>query len=303
MGGRSRARTFDRIDFPYMSAVILPHHYIVDFLTPTPTKTILNFEDEIDRVRETPDDVIRKNVEVVMVYDGETPIRMQFLERPREALECLIEELRFYWNAVLAPHWAQMVNILENDVLFRARALALYGSRRHAGRYLGQARLSPGDSATGQGDAGQVHHVGHRLWWDGFPVERRWLAVSAVTVQFAWRCEQVRGCVAGRAAMVTYADLRGARFGLVATADGRTSGANESLALVVGASRARLLQTLIEPIHTNELAQRLSLTAGAVSQQLGKLAQAGLIESYRSGSKVYYQLSDRGGRLLEVFDR
>src|SRR5262249_36777657 len=55
-------RLFNRIDFPYMSAVILPHRYIVDFLTPTPTKTILSFEDEIDRIREASDDLIRKNV-------------------------------------------------------------------------------------------------------------------------------------------------------------------------------------------------------------------------------------------------
>src|SRR4051812_26144664 len=55
-------RKFDRVDFPYMNATILPHKYIADFLTPTPTKPILSFEDEIDRIRTTPDDVIRKNL-------------------------------------------------------------------------------------------------------------------------------------------------------------------------------------------------------------------------------------------------
>ena len=71
--------------------------------------------------------------------------------------------------------------------------------------------------------------------------------------------------------------------------------------MTLGTSRARLLQTLAEPAYTLDLAQRLNLTAGAVSQQLGRLAQAGLIESYRSGSKVYYRLSSRGERLLDVF--
>src|SRR5690349_15170935 len=49
-------RKFARIEFPYMLATILPHHYVADFITPTPTKTMLSFEDEIDRVRETPDE-------------------------------------------------------------------------------------------------------------------------------------------------------------------------------------------------------------------------------------------------------
>jgi DNA-binding MarR family transcriptional regulator len=82
---------------------------------------------------------------------------------------------------------------------------------------------------------------------------------------------------------------------------GSASPPDEALQLTLGASRARLLQSLAEPAHTNDLAHRLCLTAGAVSQQLGRLSRAGLIESYRSGSKVYYRLSSRGERLLDVF--
>ncbi len=294
-------RTFDRIDFPYMRAVILQHGYIVDFLTPTPIKTILNFEDEIDRVRETPNETIRKNVEVVMQYDGETPIRLLFLERPRESLECLIEELRFYWNAVLAPHWAQMTAILENDVLYRARALALYGidvTLEGISDTLGYHRgiLQLDKVNWGKYSTSDIAYGGtdFQLKGDG---------LQLVPSLFSARGDSNKCAVSWQVApewlpMLIY-EARG--LGLWRQQPVEPADPNESLALMVGASRARLLQTLIEPIHTNELAQRLSLTAGAVSQQLGKLAQAGLIESYRSGSKVYYQLSDRGGRLLEVF--
>ncbi len=293
---------FDRIEFPYMSAVILQHGYIVDFLTPTPTKTILNFEDEIDRVRETPDEIIRKNVEVVMVYDGETPIRMQFLERPREALDCLIEELRFYWNAVLAPHWAQMTVILENDVLFRARALALYGvdvTLEGISDALGYHR---GILQLDRQPHGK--HTTSDIAYGGTDFQLKGDGLQLVPSLFSSRGAANMCAVAWQVApewlpMLIY-EARG--LGLWRQQAVEPADANELLALMLGASRARLLQTLIEPIHTNELAQRLSLTAGAVSQQLGKLAQAGLIELYRSGSKVYYQLSDRGGRLLEVFD-
>ena len=295
-------RTFDRIDFPYMRAVILQHHYIVDFLTPTPTKTILNFEDEIDRVRATPDEIIRRNVEVVMRYDGATPIRRQFIEHPREALECLIEELRFYWNTALAPHWAQMTAILENDVLFRARALALYGvdvTLEGISEALGyhQGILQLDKSPRGK-------HTTSELAYGGTDFQLKGAGLQLVPSLFSARGDSTKCDIAWQVApewlpMLIY-EARG--LGLWRQQGVAAAAPNELLALVVGASRARLLQTLVEPIHTNELAQRLSLTAGAVSQQLGKLAQAGLIESYRSGSKVYYQLSDRGGRLLEVFE-
>lgn len=295
-------RILDRIEFPYMSAVILQHGYVVDFLTPTPTKTILNFEDEIDRVRETPVDVIRKNVEVVMAYAGESPIRHLFLDRPREALECLIEELRFYWNAVLAPHWAQMSIILENDVLFRARALAQYGvdvtleGISDALLYHGGILRLKKESHRKRG-VSDVAYGGHdfQLKGDGLQLVPSLFHACNVAGRgdLSWQ-------VAPEWLPMLIYEARG--LGLWRQQAVVSEYTNESLALVVGASRARLLQTLVEPIHTNELAQRLSLTAGAVSQQLGKLSQAGLIESYRSGSKVYYQLTDRGGRLLEVFN-
>ena len=293
-------RVLDHIEFPYMTAVILQHGYIVDFLTPTPPKTILSFEDEIDRVRETSDAVIRKNVEIAMMYAGETPIRRLFIERPREALDCLIEELRFYWNAVLAPHWPQMTSILENDVLFRARGLALYGIdvmlqgvadvlQYHQGILQvdkpGHAKHGISVSAYGgtdfqlNGDGLQLvpsifeSHGNNGVCTVGWQMAPEWLPMLIYKARGLGLWQQ-----------------------LVEPAV-----PHESLALVVGASRARLLVAMAEPSHTNELADRLSLTAGAVSQQLGRLSQAGLIQSYRSGSKVYYRLSPRGERLLDVF--
>ena len=75
----------------------------------------------------------------------------------------------------------------------------------------------------------------------------------------------------------------------------------EPLTLTLGAAKAKLLLTLKQPAHTAELAQKLSVTAGAVSQQLGRLHEAGLVESHRSSSRVYYRLTARGEKLIAVF--
>ena len=69
--------------------------------------------------------------------------------------------------------------------------------------------------------------------------------------------------------------------------------ADESLALTLGAVRARLLQALVTPSNTGELAQKLNVTAGAVSQHLGRLSEAGLVNSYRNGRWVYHHLTYR----------
>jgi DNA-binding transcriptional ArsR family regulator len=72
--------------------------------------------------------------------------------------------------------------------------------------------------------------------------------------------------------------------------------------LTLGAGKARLILALDSPLSTGELAHKLAVTAGAVSQQLGKLHQAGLVESHRSGKHVFYRLSERGHKLVDLFN-
>ncbi len=46
----------------------------------------------------------------------------------------------------------------------------------------------------------------------------------------------------------------------------------------------------------------LGLTAGAVSQHLGRLKEAGLVEPLRQGRRVFYRLTSRGEQLVGLFD-
>jgi len=78
---------------------------------------------------------------------------------------------------------------------------------------------------------------------------------------------------------------------------------NPSLEIALGAGRARVLQLLTTPANTGEIARKLHITAGAASQHLSRLNDAGLVEPYRSGRRVYYHLTDRGAQLLLLFDR
>jgi DNA-binding MarR family transcriptional regulator len=64
-----------------------------------------------------------------------------------------------------------------------------------------------------------------------------------------------------------------------------------------------VLQALTVPASTSELAHRLMVTSGAVSQHLDRLKHAGLVEAHRSGRRVYYQLTRRGEELILLFER
>jgi hypothetical protein len=74
-----------------------------------------------------------------------------------------------------------------------------------------------------------------------------------------------------------------------------------ALEATLGAGKARLLLALASPLNTSELAHKLTLTAGAVSQQLKNLTHAGLVESHRQGKNVYYRLTERGEKLVALF--
>lgn len=62
--------------------------------------------------------------------------------------------------------------------------------------------------------------------------------------------------------------------------------AGDPLEGVLGEGRARLLRDLAEPGSTTELARRLGVSAGGVSDHLAALAQAGLATRRREGARV-----------------
>ncbi len=81
------------------------------------------------------------------------------------------------------------------------------------------------------------------------------------------------------------------------------SRASKPLELALGAARAAVLQTLVTPASTGEVAHKLGIASGGVSEHLKRLTQAGLAEPHRSGKRVYYQLTRRGEDLIALFER
>ena len=275
------------IAFPYMDATVLPRWFVADFLTPTPHTTLLSFEDELMSVSKTPRELIWKDIETLIRFDGESDERLAFLHDPQGALYCLIEELRLYWKLILAPHWSRMVSVLEGDVLYRAKQMALAGVDDVL------SSLSPQLEFHGDTLLMPTKKPEHDL----YPTSLHERGVQLVPTMFSVREHMHWQINDDWHPMLIYA-ARGVGQWF---SGGDLMDVDEAMELTLGASRAKVLQALITPTNTGELAHQLNVTAGSVSQQLNRLTQAGLVESNRSGNRVYYRLSRRGERLLDVF--
>lgn len=274
------------VELPYMDAVILPG-YIVDFLTPPPLTTERDIEAEFERVRNTPEDLIRQNVLTAIQFSEElTSIRQFFLDFPCESVECLIEELRLYWRRTLAHHWNAMQSVLENDVLYRARQYATQGIEVLFPDLSNRLQFADGQLKLDQ-PVPCVYGTDLQLGGRGLQLVP---ALFAHPMALMWQ-------IAPEWQPMLVYSARGAGLWYQQQAPEP----DIALEIALGVGRARLLQTLINPANTTELARHLHLTPGAVSQHLGKLHQAGLVESHRSGNRVFYRLSPRGERLLDVF--
>jgi DNA-binding transcriptional ArsR family regulator len=279
-------RAVHEMDLPYLSALVTDHGYIPDFLTPTPMSKRVDIEADFDDLLATPDELIRAGILELIAQDGDSEMRQYFLAYPHDALVCLVEDLRAYWQRTLAHYWTRMVSSLESDLLYKARLLALDGAGTvfddtHSSVHLQQDML--------QLDPVCQHNNGD------VDLSLRGDGIQLVPLIFRG-CGRMFQVVPGWQPMLAYGVRVG---GLWYQQETRAS---RSLELALGAGRARVLQVLKTPASTSDVAFKARISASNASQHLNRLMKAGLVEPRRSGKWVYYHLTERGAHLLDLFD-
>ena len=274
-------RALHGLELPFLDALFPPDaHYLPDFLTPTPAVVQLNLEHDLQQLIDLPVEVIHASIHRLIDDYGETELRQYFLAYPREAIACLVEEMRLYWRRTLEHHWNRLTAILDGDVLYHGRRLALEGPE------LMLSSIHP--RLVCQNGVIEIHkprdfeaHLDQ-----GLQLVPSIFGGCGISWQIVPEWQP----------MLIYSP-RG--LGLWQQ-DGPER--NPSLELTLGEGRARVLQSLITPSNTGEIARHLRISAGAASQHLSRLQQAGLVEPHRSGRRVYYRLTWRGTQLLTLFD-
>lgn len=273
----------ERFDWPLLEALIGPGGWIPDFLTPYPTTNVPEFSDEIVALRRTDPDRVRHDIHEANRGRDRRPRALPSAlstvdEHPAAVRDAIADALCAYWELLIAPHWPRLRDVLDDDITYRSRTLASHGA--------GELFNGLGSPLTWSDGALVLDATGLDADAD---VDGRGLMLTPSL--FA---NSVNSNIDERLPPVLCYPARGR-----ARVWGTAPPAADNLAALVGATRATLLVELDEPATTTQLAQRLGVTPGAISQHLQVLFNSRLVQKVRTGRVVLYRRSELGDRIVD----
>ena len=234
---------------------------------------------ELARVSKTAPDQVRREFE--RTYPEGVPAAARgFVDAPTATLAALVEQMRAFWDAALAPWWPAISAALEAEIAARARRLADDGPQAAFTDLHDRVRWEAGVLSVAPTDKppAEVDLAGRGL-----------LLVPAA---FTWPRVWPRTDPPWDPALV---------YPPPGIGDLWSSGdpADPALESLLGRRRARLLLELQRPASTLDLARRLDISAGGVSDHLKVLRQAGLVTGRREGRAVIYARTAKGDALCD----
>ncbi|MER6912341.1 winged helix-turn-helix domain-containing protein [Streptomyces sp. NPDC000594] len=201
--------------------------------------------------------------------------------RPGPDSARLAELIAAYWEVALAPFWPRMLALFEGDILDRAVRLAEGGARRLFDDF--------GPQITWE--SGRLRLVRCAAAGTGVDGGGRGLLL----VPSAFTGPGICSHPGGTGGQPT---LRYPPRGIGTLWGGAPEPCSDALAGVLGRTRARLLAELVQPASTTDLARRIGVSAGGVSQHLTALRAAGLVSAHRTGRVVLYARTGVGEALV-----
>jgi len=262
-----------------LSAFARPKAWLPDFLTPPPASPLATIESELATVRKTALDVVTRDIEVTAGWIPLMPLAERVAADPSSMLPRLADAVQAWFDAAIRPHWPRMRALLEADIAYRARQLASGGAKLLF----------------------DTLHPSARWDRDRLLIDDKW----GVSLTVAGRGFPLMPSVfADKGPLLTTSDWAPPGAVYPARAVGtlwegsRTVEQAGALAAVLGPARTRLLEMLQAPGTTTDLAHRTGLSAGAVSQHLGALHDARLVQRSRQGRAVYYLCTELGEALV-----
>ncbi|WP_248964055.1 ArsR family transcriptional regulator [Sphaerisporangium perillae] len=252
-----------------------------DFLSPIPPSACPTIGEELDGLRATAPEVVRRELSAYFPHRP-PPELVPFLEDPARAFGELADALGVFWEAAMAPHWPAMRAALDEEVLYRARALAGAGPDALLAGLRDRIRWEPPTLTL-------VKALEHSFTAD----DQRLLLIPLIFSAGGLMCTTDNpGVVA-----VSY-QSRGA-VALAGDAAPRAAGPEaDRLAILVGRGRASVLRALARPATTAGLAAELGLAPSTVSEHLSALLAAGVVNRRRVGRRVLYGLEPAGVALV-----
>src|SRR5262249_4382733 len=114
-------------DLRPLLALLAAGPYFPDFLTPTSESVLGDVERELDEIRATPSERARAEIEQTLSACPSLEAAVEGHLQTPDAANLLADLLGHVWEALLAPSWPLIRDVLERDVLHRSRSLARGG--------------------------------------------------------------------------------------------------------------------------------------------------------------------------------
>lgn len=276
----------DGLDTRLLMSLVAQRRTLPDFLTPSPAAFAPSFERELETVRRTPPARVRDDLLLAHAPD---PLPEALRDattaddiRITHLRDTICDLLARYWETALAPAWPRMRLLLEADMTYRARQLAMGGARALFADMHPNLRWQDG-----------VLHISQMI-------SRHHVAASGrglLLIPSVFAHKPAPPVSPDEPPRLVYPSR-----GVGTLWEPPPPADPTALAALLGAPRARLLTLLEEPLPTVELARRLGVTPSAVSQHLRVLHANGLVSRARDGRHVLYRRSPLGDRLATGAD-
>jgi DNA-binding transcriptional ArsR family regulator len=251
--------------------------YIPDFLTPADGAAEL--ESGIDTVLSTPRHRLHADLAAAAKIVPLPGWTRALADGDPEALHRLGRAIRAYHAVAVAPHWAEVEVHAAADRAIRGQALLDRGVGGLLATLHPDLRWTAGSLVCGCSQPQEytmtLHGRGLLLVPSYFAHEPMALDVPGMRVVLLYPAH--REVVPARA--------------------------GESLAALLGRTRASVLVSLTIGCTTTQLAQRVGISLASASQHAAVLRDAGLVASRRTGSAVLHTLTPLGSRLLHDSSR
>ena len=230
----------------------------------------------LELVRAAPASLVTAELQRVSGSRPPTPWLRSLAARDREACLDLDQALRLAHHYLTADAWPRIMIAFRAELAWRSRLIAEIGVQAAL------SALHPSISWNGT-----VMQVETTFEWDFYPCGAGLtLMPSPLWTGRAMLAQQPDGSV-----LVVYPAL--APLPLI------DAPVSDSLAKLLGHTRAAILELTFIERSTGELARELGVSAATVSGHTKALRAVGLIVSARAGKSVLHSLTPLGGRLLD----
>jgi Family of unknown function (DUF5937)/Bacterial regulatory protein, arsR family len=280
-------RVLPGTDLSALVAAMCLSRHMPDFLSPPPDASVVSFEDELERLRATPPEVVHTEVRMLMQAEKEQvgPLAPDkaclleiYLSDPEGSLKRLVDTLQRYHDLTIASYWPRIQEHLEGDILKRGQALALGGVEALLSNLHPKASYSGGVLELDKTCEALIEPAGR--------------GITLVPCVFAWPRVMVL-TEPGYRPTLAYGP-RGVAKLWTSSSPAPTGTALEA---ALSAVRASMLKRLITvPRTTTELAHQLRLSPAAVSAHLSRLKVAGLVEPTAAAGKSTTASATPGSR-------